>query len=78
MLWLNRKHGETIRIGDRITIVIEQGDDGLVHVGIEAPRDTRILRGELAQRIDSGSTIDRACGSACLPALQEPCGIACL
>ncbi len=51
MLVLNRKKGESIIIDDTIEIqIIEvQGDN--IKIGIEAPRDVRILRKELFQEI---------------------------
>ena len=48
MLVLSRKIGETIHIGDFVTVTI-LNTRGQVKVGIEAPRDVRVLRGELAR-----------------------------
>ncbi len=47
MLVLSRKAGERIRIGDNITIVVNRVVGSRVSVGIEAPPDVRIVRGEL-------------------------------
>lgn len=47
MLVLGRKLGEKILIGDSITITVVDIDRGKVRLGIEAPRDTPILREEL-------------------------------
>ena len=49
MLVLSRKPGQNLIIGEdiRITVVSVQGNR--VTLGIEAPRDQRILRGELAE-----------------------------
>ena len=47
MLVLTRKSQEQIRIGDDITISIIKVKGNAVRVGIEAPRDVRIIRGEL-------------------------------
>lgn len=47
LLVLSRKQGETIRIGDTITIEVRQIRDNRVHIGVRAPREVRVLRGEL-------------------------------
>ncbi len=51
MLILTRRHGEKIYIGDDICITITDVDRGSVKVGIEAPRDVSVLRGELRERM---------------------------
>ncbi len=53
MLSLMRKKNETIKIGDDIEIVIlEIRASSQVQVGINAPRDVDIARGEIYQRKD--------------------------
>lgn len=47
MLVLTRKTTETIKIGNGITITILRVKGQTVRVGIEAPRDVRVIRGEL-------------------------------
>jgi carbon storage regulator CsrA len=47
MLVLTRKVGDRIKIGDNITVVIIKIRGNQITVGIEAPRDVRIIRGEL-------------------------------
>lgn len=47
MLVLSRKAQEKIRIGDNITITILRTKGKTVRVGIEAPGDVPVLRGEL-------------------------------
>lgn len=47
MLVLTRKINEEIRIGDNITVTILKVRGQIVRVGIEAPKDVRILRSEL-------------------------------
>ena len=47
MLVLTRKETQTILIGDNIVIRIVQAGASSVKIGIEAPRDIRIVRGEL-------------------------------
>ena len=47
MLVLTRKIEEQIHIGDNITISILKLKGNTVRIGIEAPRNIRVLRGEL-------------------------------
>lgn len=57
MLVLSRKIDQQIMIGDDITLTIVRIDQNRVRVGISAPRDVRILRGELTAK-------DSACETA--------------
>jgi carbon storage regulator len=56
MLVLTRKHQEKIRIGDNITITILKTKGKAVRVGIEAPSDVSVVRGELAAKCGSLET----------------------
>ena len=47
MLVLSRRIGESIRIGDRITITVVRIGQNQVRLGIEAEREIPILRAEL-------------------------------
>ena len=47
MLVLSRKTRQQIRIGDDITVTILLVKGQVVRVGVEAPRDVRVLRAEL-------------------------------
>jgi carbon storage regulator len=47
VLILRRKVGEKIVIGDGITVVVSRVSGGRVTLGIEAPQDVHIVRGEL-------------------------------
>ena len=51
MLILGRREGESILIEGGIRIVIVACDRGGVRIGIEAPADVKILRGEIAERV---------------------------
>ncbi len=53
MLVLSRKANETIRIGDNVTITILKSKGNTVRLGIEAPRDVRVMRGEVLARDES-------------------------
>lgn len=48
MLVLTRKPQEKIRIGDNIVITVLRTKGKAVRLGIEAPNDISVLRGELA------------------------------
>ncbi|MGN6544957.1 MAG: carbon storage regulator [Aureliella sp.] len=55
MLVLSRKEGEKLVIGDNITVVVSRVAGNRVTLGIEAPSDVRIVRGELkAQEKEAG------------------------
>jgi carbon storage regulator len=47
MLVLTRKIGQRITIGENITVVVTKTAGNRVTLGIEAPKDVRIVRGEL-------------------------------
>ncbi len=49
MLVLTRKLEEQIRIGNNITISILRVNGNTVRVGIDAPREIRVVRGELPE-----------------------------
>lgn len=48
MLVLTRKHQEKIRIGDNITITVLKTKGKAVRLGIEAPAEVPVIRGELS------------------------------
>ena len=47
MLVLTRKKEETLHIGNDITLTILKIKGNSVQIGVEAPRNVRVLRGEL-------------------------------
>jgi carbon storage regulator CsrA len=49
MLILSRKAGQSIQIGDRITITVTKIKGNAVQVGIDAPRQVIVKRAELVQ-----------------------------
>ena len=59
MLVLTRKAQEEILIGDSIRISIVRIKGNTVRLGIEAPRDVRVVRAELPPADDDGPGVDR-------------------
>jgi carbon storage regulator len=53
MLVISRKTGEKLRVGDSVTFTILSVSGDKVTVGIDAPREIAILRGELIETIES-------------------------
>jgi carbon storage regulator len=51
MLVLTRKVGETILIGDTITVTLVRVQGDKIRVGIDAPADVQILREEVRDRL---------------------------
>ncbi len=49
MLVLQRKSGESVRIGDRITVSVLSVDGNRVRIAIDAPAEIPILRSELLE-----------------------------
>lgn len=54
MLVLTRKDGEEILIGDAVVVRIVRATNGRVRLGVTAPRDVPVLRGELALQDATG------------------------
>lgn len=50
MLVLARKRGETIQIGDSTIVKVLRVEGGRVKLGIEAPAEVRVRRGELEEQ----------------------------
>jgi len=60
-LVLGRRLGQTIEIttrsGDRITVMLASlGSSGKVRIGVHAPGNCTVHRGEVQQRIDNGES----------------------
>ena len=56
MLVLSRKVGERILIGDHIAVTVVRVGQGMVRIGVEAPRDYSILREEVKDRQATANT----------------------
>lgn len=57
MLVLSRKLNEKIRLGDEITVTVLRVSGNTIRLGIDAPRDVRVLRGELEPRDEAKSSL---------------------
>ncbi|MGN0613883.1 MAG: carbon storage regulator CsrA [Porcipelethomonas sp.] len=53
MLILSRKTGETLLINDEIEVKIIEINGDKVKLGIEAPKNVKVLRKELRQTVES-------------------------
>ena len=62
MLVLSRKIGEKLVIGDNITVVVSRVAGNRVTLGIEAPSDVRIVRGELHFDLEETAPLARRSG----------------
>ena len=51
MLILTRRVGETLMIGDEVTITVLGVKGNQVRIGVDAPRDVAVHREEIYQRI---------------------------
>lgn len=58
MLVLSRKVDQQIKIGDDITLTVVRVEGNRVRIGVSAPRDVRILRGELATELSDNEPIE--------------------
>ena len=55
MLVLSRRKGESVMLGDHIEIQVLQSSGGQVRLGIRAPKDLAVLRGELYNSLLRGN-----------------------
>jgi carbon storage regulator CsrA len=58
MLVLTRKLQQQIKIGEQITVTILKVKGNTVRVGISAPREVRVVRGELPKEAAATETIE--------------------
>jgi len=66
MLILTRKEGESLRLGDDITVTVVSVKGGNVRLGVTAPRDVAIHREEIYARVTAER--DAAAGDDVRPA----------
>jgi carbon storage regulator len=60
MLILSRKEGESVKVADDIEITVISVSGNRVRIGINAPRNVRILRAELDDTTAAKSNTDSA------------------
>ena len=59
MLILSRSVGQTIVIGQgKITITLIETGNGTAKIGVDAPKDVEILKGEVFERISTEKKAD--------------------
>jgi carbon storage regulator len=57
MLILTRNIGQTVNIGDNITVTVLAVHGGQIRLGIAAPRDVPVHREEIYERIHGESSV---------------------
>ena len=75
MLILSRKTGESIKIGDNITLEVISVAGSTVKIGIEAPKEVGILRKELYDMIKEENISASAINIADLSGLNDLGGL---
>jgi len=70
MLILTRKPGQSIMLGGDIEIIVSAVDGDQVKIGIQAPKDLKILRKEMVEEVRQ-SNRDAAASRASLERLNK-------
>lgn len=53
MLILTRRLGETLMIGDNVTVTVLETKGGQVRIGIDAPKEVSVHREEIYKKIQA-------------------------
>lgn len=62
MLVISRKPGESILVSDQIRITVLSQSSDKITIGIDAPKDIRIIREELADTIEANKASNEKIG----------------
>ncbi|HCH23736.1 MAG TPA: carbon storage regulator [Oceanospirillaceae bacterium] len=60
MLILTRRVGETLMVGDEVTVTVLGVKGNQVRIGVNAPKDVAVHREEIYQRIQNENADDEA------------------
>jgi carbon storage regulator len=69
MLILTRREGESVRIGENVTVTVLRVKGSQVRIGVNAPKDVAVQREEIVERLraDVAGEVD-VVGAAAVPA----------
>ena len=56
MLILTRREGESVRIGEDVTVTVLRVKGSQVRIGVNAPKDVAVQREEIAERLRADVT----------------------
>jgi carbon storage regulator len=73
MLVLTRKRDEVIQIGDDIVIKILKTGKGAIKIGVEAPGNIRVIRGELLESESSTENLNTLNSESVSQGLNAQC-----
>lgn len=60
MLILTRRIGETLMVGDEVTVTVLGVKGNQVRIGVNAPKDVPVHREEIHQRIQNEKAVNKS------------------